>query len=305
MDWKLILQIAGVALGLLYLWLEYRADIRLWIVGLVMPLVHGTLYYKAGLYADCSMQVYYVLAGLYGWLVWRNAPHKKARTARSAAAGQNAQAARSAEPAAEHDGQPDRTTTAAGQTARTAAPADLTARQAARTARSAEPAAGHDSQPDRTTTAAEQAARATGNAAAEQNARTARNAEPTAGHDGQSDRNAEPAAARIGHTPLRYAAGLIAVYAAAHAGIYFLLSRFTNSTVPFWDAMTTAASIVAMWMLSRKYVEQWLVWLAVDLITVGLYLYKGIPLTAGLYALYSALAVAGYLRWRREAALRS
>lgn len=203
MDWKLILQIAGVALGLLYLWLEYRADIRLWIVGLVMPLVHGTLYYKAGLYADCSMQVYYVLAGLYGWLVWRNAPHKKARAAGSAA------------------------------------------------------------------------------------------------------RNAEPAAARIGHTPLRYAAGLIAVYAAAHAGIYFLLSRFTNSTVPFWDAMTTAASIVAMWMLSRKYVEQWLVWLAVDLITVGLYLYKGIPLTAGLYALYSALAVAGYLRWRREAALRS
>lgn len=262
MDWKLILQIAGVALGLLYLWLEYRADIRLWIVGLVMPLVHGTLYYKAGLYADCSMQVYYVLAGLYGWLVWRNAPHKKARAARSAAA-------------------------------------------AGPTARSAEPAAEHDGQPDRTTTAAEQAARATGNAAAEQNARTARNAEPAAGHDGQPDRSAEPAAARIGHTPLRYAAGLIAVYAAAHAGIYFLLSRFTNSTVPFWDAMTTAASIVAMWMLSRKYVEQWLVWLAVDLITVGLYLYKGIPLTAGLYALYSALAVAGYLRWRREAALRS
>lgn len=255
MDWKLILQIAGVVLGLLYLWLEYRADIRLWIVGLVMPLVHGALYYKAGLYADCSMQVYYVLAGLYGWLVWRNAPHKKARAARSAAAEQNAQAARNAEPAAGHDGQPDRTTTAAGQTARTTAPADLTdltARQAARTARSA-----------------------------------------------------EPAAVRIGHTPLRYAAGLIAVYAAAHAGIYFLLSRFTNSTVPFWDAMTTAASIVAMWMLSRKYVEQWLVWLAVDLITVGLYLYKGIPLTAGLYALYSALAVAGYLRWRREAALRS
>lgn len=220
MDWKLILQIAGVVLGLLYLWLEYRADIRLWIVGLVMPLVHGALYYKAGLYADCSMQVYYVLAGLYGWLVWRNAPRKKPKTARNAAA---------------------------------AGPTD-------QTARSAEPAA----------------------------ARTAR--------------SAEPAAVRIGHTPLRYAAGLIAVYAAAHAGIYFLLSRFTNSTVPFWDAMTTAASIVAMWMLSRKYIEQWLVWLAVDLITIGLYLYKGIPLTAGLYVLYSALAVAGYLRWRKLAA---
>ena len=225
MDWKLILQIAGVMLGLLYLWLEYRADIRLWIVGLVMPLVHGALYYKAGLYADCSMQVYYVLAGLYGWLVWRNAPHKKAKTARNAAAGQPAQ-----------------------------------------TAGSEALAGGHNSQP------------------------------------AQTARSAEPAAVRIGHTPLCYAAGLTAVYAAAHTGIYFLLSRFTNSTVPFWDAMTTAASIVAMWMLSRKYIEQWLVWLAVDLITIGLYLYKGIPLTAGLYALYSALAVAGYLRWRKLAA---
>ena len=53
-------------MGLLYLWLEYRADIRLWIVGLVMPLIHGALYYKSGLYADCSMQAYYVLAGCTG-----------------------------------------------------------------------------------------------------------------------------------------------------------------------------------------------------------------------------------------------
>ena len=76
---------------------------------------------------------------------------------------------------------------------------------------------------------------------------------------------------------------------------------FTDSTVPFWDAGTTALSVVAMWMLSRKLVEQWLVWLVVDLVTVGLYLYKDLPYTAGLYALYSALAVAGYLRWRRQA----
>ena len=84
MDAKLILQIVGVALGLLYLWLEYRADIRLWIVGLIMPVVHGALYFKAGLYADCSMQVYYVLAGLYGLAVWRNAPKKNKEHARIA-----------------------------------------------------------------------------------------------------------------------------------------------------------------------------------------------------------------------------
>lgn len=109
------------------------------------------------------------------------------------------------------------------------------------------------------------------------------------------------APAAIVHTPLRQVPGLVGVYLAAHAAIYLLLVHFTNSTVPFWDAATTAASIVAMWMLSRRQVEQWLVWLAVDVVTAGLYLYKEIPLTAGLYALYSALAVAGYLRWRRQA----
>ena len=193
MDWKLILQIAGVLLGLTYLWLEYRADIRLWIVGLVMPVVHSALYFKAGLYADCSMQVYYVLAGLYGWAVWRRARRHTAPEA------------------------------------------------------------------------------------------------------------AKKAPATIVHTPLGQIPGLVAVYVAAHAAIYLLLVRFTNSTVPFWDAGTTAASIGARWRLSRKPGDQWLVWLAVDMVTVGLYFYKGIPLTAGLYALYSVLAVAGYIRWRKQA----
>ena len=109
-------------------------------------------------------------------------------------------------------------------------------------------------------------------------------------------------AAAIGHTPLRRIPALAGVFLAAHGALYLLLARFTDSTVPFWDSLTTALSIVAMWMLSRKYVEQWLVWLAADLVTVGLYLYKEIPWTAALYALYSALAVAGYLRWRRQAA---
>ncbi len=186
MDWKLALQLTGVALGLLYLWLEYRADIRLWVVGLVMPLVHGVLYYQSGLYADCAMNAYYVLAGVYGLFVWRRTPRR------------------------------------------------------------------------------------------------------------------EGAALRIGRTPAATALRLSGIYAVLHVSIYFLLVRFTNSTVPFWDSLTTALSVVAMWMLSRKYVEQWLVWLAVDVITVGLYAYKGIPFTAGLYLLYSVLAVAGYLRWRRQ-----
>ena len=70
MDLSLILQIVGTILGLLYLWLEYRANIWLWIVGAIMPVVHGTLYLTSGIYADAAMQLYYVAAGIYGLVVW-------------------------------------------------------------------------------------------------------------------------------------------------------------------------------------------------------------------------------------------
>src|SRR5574344_817832 len=170
MELREILQIVGIALGLLYLWLEYHANIWLWVVGIGMPMVHGVLYYSSGLYADAAMSAYYILAGVYGWAVWRKG--------------------------------------------------------------------------------------------------TKRSVAYTIGHIGA------PLVLRL--------SGVGIVLCGV---IYLLLTEFTNSTVPFWDALTTAMSIVAMWMLSRKYVEQWLVWLAVDAITVGLYIYKGIPLTASLYAL--------------------
>ena len=66
MDLSLILQIVGTSLGLLYLWLEYKANIWLWVVGAIMPVVHGILYLNSGIYADAAMQLYYVLAAIYG-----------------------------------------------------------------------------------------------------------------------------------------------------------------------------------------------------------------------------------------------
>ena len=73
MELKIILQIAGACLGLIYLLLEYKANIWLWVVGMLMPIIHGILYLKSGLYADFGMEVYYVLAGLWGLTQW----HKK------------------------------------------------------------------------------------------------------------------------------------------------------------------------------------------------------------------------------------
>jgi nicotinamide mononucleotide transporter len=104
----------------------------------------------------------------------------------------------------------------------------------------------------------------------------------------------------ITHTPVRLIAPLMAVAVVIFGVIWWVLTRWTDSTVPVWDALSTALSVVAMWMLSRKYVEQWLVWLVVDMISSGLYIYKGIPFTAGLYGLYSVLAVAGYIGWRKK-----
>lgn len=186
MELKLLLQIIGTLLGLLYLWLEYKANIWVWIIGAIMPLVHGILYLTSGIYADAAMQLYYVAAGIYGLVVWCRAPKTK--------------------------------------------------------------------------------------------------------DDGI-----------IKHTPRGWIVRLVAVYVLLHVAIYLFLTECTDSRVPLFDSMSTALSIVAMWMLSRKLVEQWLVWLVVDMISVGLYIYKGIPITAALYTLYCILAVVGYMRWRRVA----
>ena len=191
MELKLVLQIVGTLLGLLYLWLEYRANIWLWIVGAIMPMVHGVLYLSSGIYADAMMQLYYVFAGIYGLYVWLRGTKRAEKVV------------------------------------------------------------------------------------------------------------------NIQYTPTKWIIPLVVVYAVLHVVMYYLLSEFTDSRVPFFDSMSTALSIVAMWMLSRKLVEQWLVWLVVDAISVGLYLYKGIPITAMLYTLYCALALAGYMRWRKQVLIKS
>ena len=85
--------------------------------------------------------------------------------------------------------------------------------------------------------------------------------------------------------------------AAVFATTAAVLVHFTDSTVPYGDSFTTALSITALWMLSRKYAEQWLVWIAVDIVSAGLYFYKGLCPTGVLYTLYAVAAVAGYFKW--------
>lgn len=103
----------------------------------------------------------------------------------------------------------------------------------------------------------------------------------------------------ISRCPRSVAGWCLAAMAVLWLGIYLLLTM-TDSTVPVADAFTTALSIVALWMMARKYVEQWLVWMVVDAVCVGLYCYKGIYFYAVLYAVYTAVAWLGYRKWLRS-----
>lgn len=179
------LEIIGTLIGLVYLWLEYRASIYLWIASIIMPAVYLFVYYDAGLYADFGINIYYLLAAVYGWWVWKYGNKEK--------------------------------------------------------------------------------------------------------------QGEELPITRMPRGKWKMAA---AMYLVSQLLIAWILIRYTDSNVPWCDAFTTALSMVAMWMLARKYLEQWLVWIVVDVVSVALYLYKGLFFTAGLYALYAIIAVYGYWNWK-------
>lgn len=81
----------------------------------------------------------------------------------------------------------------------------------------------------------------------------------------------------------------------------WLLSRFTDSDVPYWDALPTAGSLLGQWLLARKRVENWPCWLAVNLISMALFAHKALWLTVILYGVFALLSVAGWRQWLRDA----
>lgn len=105
--------------------------------------------------------------------------------------------------------------------------------------------------------------------------------------------------APITHVGLRLALTLCICWVSVWCLIAWVLAVYTDSTVIWLDSFTTSLSIVGMWMLARKYIEQWLVWFVVDAVYVYLYYYKGIYFSGTLYAFYTIMAIAGYFRWRR------
>ncbi len=95
---------------------------------------------------------------------------------------------------------------------------------------------------------------------------------------------------------------IIGIVCAAVLGT--LLARFTDAALPYVDSATTSTSLVAQWMMTRKILENWAVWMAVDVVYVGMFIYKHLYLTAGLYTVFFVLAVMGYVQWKRSLAER-
>ena len=90
------------------------------------------------------------------------------------------------------------------------------------------------------------------------------------------------------------------ITAAIWGALYAILTLFTDSPVPVGDSFTTALAITATWMLTRKMIEQWLVFIVADVVSVALYFTRSMPLTAYLYIIYTTMAMVGYFKWKKE-----
>lgn len=187
MEWNNILDLTALIVGLVYLLLEYRASIYVWIAGIIMPAVDLFLYWDAGLYGDFGLAVYYLLASIYGFIAWKF--WKKESTT--------------------------------------------------------------EEMP-------------------------------------------------ITRFPMRLLLPVTVVFLVVWGLVWAFLQYWTNSTVPVTDSLTNALSIIGMWMLARKYVEQWIVWIVADAIYVWLYAYKGLPFKASLYTFYIIIAFFGIRAWKQK-----
>lgn len=176
-------EITGSILSLIYLYLSIRQKVSLWIFGFLASALYVVVFFDSKLYADMSLQLYYLVVSVYGWINWKRGKEEK----------------------------------------------EL------------------------------------------------------------------PATATTKKLWIKLALATVAIYFI----YYFVLLYFTDSTIPKSDSLVGALSVIATWMLARKLIENWLVWIVADALCVGLYIYKGLYPTAILFVIYTVMAVVGYIQWRK------
>jgi nicotinamide mononucleotide transporter len=97
---------------------------------------------------------------------------------------------------------------------------------------------------------------------------------------------------------------LIAAIAVATLLWGALMHRFTSAALPWWDGFIAMTSVAAQWLLARRFLENWVLWIAVDVVAIGVYAAKGLVLTACLYTVFLALSAVGLMSWRGALARR-
>ena len=197
MSIDIIIEIIGAVIGLTYLFLEYKANVWLWPVGILMSLFYVVIFFHGKFYADAAIYLYYIGANAYGLIQWTQSRKQ------------------------------------------------------------------------------------------------------TIEENGQATELA------ITHVPIKRILPLVAITLILWIFLYGILKTVTDSPVPIGDAFTTAVSIVAMWMLAQKYLEQWLLWIVVNIVSTILYFWKGLYPTGILFIVYVIVAVLGYFRWRKEMILNT
>jgi len=178
-------EIAGVILSLIYLYLSIKQKVSLWVFGFLSSALYIIVFYRTKFYADMSLQFYYLIISVYGWINWKK---------------------------------------------------------------------------------------------------------------GKQDSGKEiPTTRTSKRLFIQLGIASILVYAV----YYIVLARFTDSTIPKADSLVGMLSVIGTWMLARKLIENWLVWIVADGIATGLFFYKELYLTAFLFIIYTAMAVVGYLQWKK------
>ena len=103
---------------------------------------------------------------------------------------------------------------------------------------------------------------------------------------------------KVSTTPQRLRVALVGIGVLSAFFLGTLLHRTTNAALPYLDSATTSTSLVAQWMMTKKLLENWLVWVTVDVVYIGMFIYKALYVTAALYLVFLVLSVMGYRQWK-------
>lgn len=180
------IEIIGAILSLIYLYLSIKQKLSLWFFGFFSSAFYIVVFYKTGFYADMSLQFYYLIISIYGWIYWTK---------------------------------------------------------------------------------------------------------------GTQNMKHEMPVSKIN---LNLTIKLIVASILIYFTYYFILKNFTDSTIPKADSLVGMLSIIGTWLLAKKYIENWLVWIFADGLAIGLFLYKGLYPTAILFSIYTLMSIIGYFQWKRE-----